>query len=172
MKKSDINPLPEYFERYINLVDDIELQQAFIQSVQQLEALDKSLLASLTNTRYAAGKWTVKEIFQHIIDWERILAQRTLLFARLENAISPNIDENQLAENMKAGNRPIENLIDELKITRLSTKAMFDSFDDGTLLKTGMNWKYEMSVLAMGFTIVGHQKHHLKIIEEKYLSLF
>ena len=161
--------MPEYFERYINLVDDRDLPQAFIQSIQQLETLDKSLPASLADTRYAAGKWTVKEIFQHIIDWERILAQRALLFARLENAVSPNIDEQQLAENMKADNRPFEDLIDELKITRLSTKAMFDSFDDETLLKTGMNWKYEVSVLAMGFTIIGHQTHHLKIIEQKYI---
>ena len=169
MKKSDIKPIPEYFERYINTVDDIDLPQAFIQSIQQLETLDKSLLASLTDTRYAAGKWTVKEIFQHVIDWERILTQRTLLFARCEGATSSDIDENLLAENMNAERRTIEDLIEELKITRLSTKAMFDSFDDETLLKTGMNWKYEMSVLAMGYTIIGHQKHHLKIIEEKYL---
>ena len=166
MRKSDINPMPEYFERYIKTVDDLDLPQAFTQSVQQLEALDKSLLASLTDTRYAAGKWTVKEIFQHVIDWERILAQRTLLFARCESAVSQNIDENLLAENMNAERRTIEDLLEELKITRLSTKAMFDSFDEKTLLKTGMNWKYEISVLAMGYTIIGHQTHHLKIIEE------
>ena len=76
-----------------------------------------------------------------------------------------------LAENMNADRRTIEDLIEELKITKLSTKAVFDSFDDETLLKTGMNWKYEISVLAMGFTIIGHQTHHLKIIKQKYIPL-
>jgi hypothetical protein len=58
-----------------------------------------------------------------------------------------------------------------LRITRLSTKALFESFDAETLQNTGVNWKYEISVLAMGFTIIGHQIHHLKIIEEKYYPL-
>jgi len=72
---------------------------------------------------------------------------------------------------MKADQRTIDNLIDELKITRLSTKALFESFDEESLQNTSVNWKYEISVLAMGFTIIGHQMHHLKIIEEKYYSL-
>ena len=72
---------------------------------------------------------------------------------------------------MKADQRTIDNLIDELKITRLSTKALFESFDDESLQNASVNWKYEISVLAMGFTIIGHQMHHLKIIEEKYYSL-
>ena len=72
---------------------------------------------------------------------------------------------------MKAEKRTIDDLIEELKNTRLSTKAMFASFDDDTLLSMGTNWKYEMSVLAMGFMIIGHQKHHWKIIEEKYFPL-
>ncbi|MEO8071747.1 MAG: DinB family protein [Acidobacteriota bacterium] len=171
MKKSDINPMPEYFERYIKTVDDVELPQAFDLSIRQLEILDKSLLASIADKKYAADKWTIKEIFQHIIDWERILAQRTLLYARCEGSTSQSIDENLLAENMNAERRDFDSLIDELIITRLSTKAMFESFDDRAMLKTGMSWKYEISVLAMGFTIVGHQKHHVQIVEDKYYPL-
>jgi hypothetical protein len=72
---------------------------------------------------------------------------------------------------MKADQRAIASLIDELGITRLSTKGLFDSFGDQALQNSGINWKYEISVLAMGFTIIGHQIHHLKIIEERYYPL-
>ena len=163
--------MPEYFERYINQVDEHELVSAFARSIQSLEMLDKSLLAKLDDKKYAPDKFTVKDIFQHLIDWERIFCFRALLFARGEGTDTQAIDENFLASKMNANRRTIGELIDELKTVRLSSGAMFGGFDDEMLMRTGMNWKYEMSVLAMGFTIFGHQKHHLKIIEEKYLPL-
>jgi DinB superfamily len=171
MKRSDIKTMPQYFEKYINHVDDLELSQAFEESVKQLDRLDRNLLARLNGKRYAPGKWTVKETLQHVIDWERILSFRTLLFARKEGSIPQGVDGDLLAANMKADQRTIDSLIDELKATRLSTKALFESFEDQTLQNTGVNWKYEISVLAMGFTIIGHQIHHLRIIEEKYCPL-
>jgi len=136
-----------------------------------LDRLDKNLLAKLDGKRYAPDKWTTKETLQHVLDWERILSFRTLLFARKEGSIPQGVDGDLLAANMNAEGRSIGRLIDELKITRLSTKAMFESFDDKTMDNTGTNWKYEISVLAMGYTIIGHQIHHLKIIEEKYYPL-
>lgn len=163
--------MPEYFDRYINLVDEVELEQAFAQSGQQLDNLDKSLLTKLDGKRYAPDKWTVKETFQHLIDWERILSYRALLYARNKGAASQDIDGDLMAANMNAERRSIEELIDELKTVRASTRAMFGSFDTETLQNTGINWKYEISVLAMGFMIIGHQIHHLKIVEEKYYPL-
>ena len=159
--------MPEYFERYINLVDDVELSQAFDGSVRQLETLDKSLLEKLEGKRYAPGKWTVKETLQHLIDWERILSFRTLLFARKEGSVPQSVDGDLLAANMNADRRTIDSLVDDLRITRISTRAMFESFDGQMMLSAGICWKYEISVLAMGFNIIGHQIHHLKIIEEK-----
>ena len=62
MKKSDINPLPQYFDRFINTVADVELPQAFDDSIEQLDRLDKTLLAKLDGKPYAPGKWTAKGI--------------------------------------------------------------------------------------------------------------
>src|SRR5215813_8272884 len=130
MKKSNINPMPQYFEKYINLVDDIELSQAFDLSINQLDELDNNFLAKLDGKRYAPDKWTTKETFQHILDWERILSFRTLLFARKEGSIPQGVDGDLLAANMNADQRSIDSLIDELKSVRASTKAMFESFDN------------------------------------------
>jgi len=163
--------MPQYFEKYIIQVDDVELSQAFDESVRQVEALDRGLLTRLGGKSYAPGKWTVKESLQHVIDWERILSYRTLLFARKEGSVPQSVDGDLLAANMGADRRTIGSLIDELKVTRLSTMAMFEGFDDDTQQNAGTNWEYEISVLAMGFTIIGHQIHHLRIIEEKYYPL-
>jgi len=164
--------MPDYFDRYINLVADVELSQAIDDSLRQLDELNGDLLANLAGKRYAPDKWTVKEILQHIIDFERILTYRTMLFARREGSIPQGVDEAILGINMNADKRTIDSLIDELKIVRASTKAMFVSFDEEMMQNTGVNWKYEVSVLAMGFSIIGHQIHHLTIIEDKYYPLY
>jgi hypothetical protein len=163
--------MPQYFEKYINQVADVELSQAFDDSIKQLDEPDKKLLAKLDGKRYAPGKWTVKETFQHLIDWERILSYRALLYARHQGSVSQSVDGDLFAANMNAERRTIDSLVEELKLTRLATKAMFESFDDRMMINTGICWQYEISVLAMGFNIIGHQIHHLKIIEEKYLPL-
>lgn len=171
MKKSDIKPMPEYFDHYINLSDDVELLQAFDKSFEQLENLDIEKLKKLGGKIYAPDKWTVKTIIQHLTDFERILCYRTLLFARKDKNIRQGIDENFIAKTAKADERNIEEIINELKTVRLASRALFANFDEEMLLNTGLNWKYEVSVLAMGFNIVGHQIHHFNIIEDGYFPL-
>ena len=163
--------MPQFFDRFINLVADVELSKAFEDSIRQLNELDRTLLTRLDGKRYAAEKWTVKGIFQHVIDFERILSYRSLLFARKEGSTPQSVDDGLLAANMNADKRTIDDLIEELKIVRTCTKTLFDSFDDEALLNRGTNWKYEISVLAMGFNLIGHQIHHLKVIEERYFPL-
>lgn len=171
MKRSDINPMPEYFGRYINQVDDVELSQAFDESLQQIENLDLKLLVKIGDKTYEAGKWSVKTIIQHLTDWERILSYRALIFARQAGITPQGIDEQILANNSNAGSRDIANVVEELKLARMASKSMFESFDEQILLTKGIVWKDEMSVLAMGFNIIGHQVHHFKIIENKYFPL-
>lgn len=171
MKKSDINPMPEYYDRYINLNGDVELLEAFDESLRQLENFDLEALKKLGNKVYAPDKWTVKAIIQHMIDFERILGYRALLFARKDGNPRQGIDQGLIAETANADRRETEDLIDELKIVRLASKLLFASFDDQMLKTTGISWKYEIPVLALGFTIIGHQIHHFKVIEEKYFPL-
>ena len=171
MKKSDINPMPQYFDRYINLVDDIELDQAFQKSLTQIHLLDINLIKRVGHKTYTPNKWTINEIIQHLIDCERIFCYRILLFARQDGSIPPGFDENLLAANSKANRKDIIDIIDELKTVRQSTISLYNSFDKEDLLKRGINWKHEMSVLAMGFCMLGHQIHHFNFIKNNYYKL-
>ncbi|MBS1793588.1 MAG: DinB family protein [Acidobacteria bacterium] len=171
MKKSQIDPKPVYFERYIDTVDDVELAAAFEDSRRQLRSLDEKRLTALGDAVPAPGKWTIREIFQHLIDWERVLGYRALLYARIDGAVAQDLDTALMAEGLAAGRRSVAALIDELLLVRASTAALFASFDERMLMRRGTAWKYEISVLAVGFTIVGHQLHHLRIVEEQYYPL-
>jgi len=171
MKKSDIHPMPEYYDRYIKLVEDIELSDAFQESLREITMIDLDRLGSLKETTYAPGKWTINDILQHVIDAERIQSYRSLMYARREPNTPASFDSDLLALNAKADRRNIVDLVAELKSLRLATIAMFNSFDTETLLNRGISWKYEVSVLSMGFFLIGHQRHHLNVIEEKYIPL-
>src|SRR5258708_9990732 len=171
MKKSNIDPMPQFFDRFINLVADVELSEAFDDSLRRLNEPDHDLLTRLDAKTYAPGKWTVKELLQDVIDFERILSYRSLLFARREPSTPHGIDSELIAGTSRASGRRIDELIEELRVVRLATKSLFDSFDEEALLAKGINWKYEISVLAMEFNIIGHQIHHLAVIEEKYYPL-
>jgi hypothetical protein len=171
MKRSAINPMPEYFVRYINLVPDIELLEAFEKSIDVLQDIDRNSLTKLDDKRYAPDKWTVKDILQHIIDAERIFAYRALRFARNDNTRLPGFDENAFAVHTAANDRTIISLLEELIAVRKTTKIMYENFDPAILNKKGIASDKEISVLALGFTIIGHQMHHLQIIDERYIPL-
>lgn len=168
MKRSDIKPMLEYFDKYINLVKDIPLMEALQNSLRDVKDCDIDKLERIGNRTYAANKWTIKEIFQHLVDVERILCYRALLIARKDLSATPDFDEKFISDNSKAKNRNLEEIIEELIIVRQSTIGLFRSFDQEILLRTGRNWKYEMNVLGFGFFLVGHQIWQVKIIEEKY----
>lgn len=171
MKKSDIQEFPEYFDYYINLNRDIELTEAFDESINQIDTIDVERLKRIGLKTYSEGKWSVNKIIQHVIDWERIWCYRTLIFARKEGTFPDGNDEQAMAKHSNADELPIEQLIGELRAVRLATKAMFDSYNHQILTTNCKFYNYQMSVLAMGFNIIGHQLHHLNIIEERYVPL-
>ncbi|MBK7036783.1 MAG: DinB family protein [Bacteroidetes bacterium] len=88
MLLSQLSPLPEYFDRYILKCDDVELTDAIKISITELENAPIDKWKQLGDKTYAPGKWTVKEILQHLIDTERIFCYRALTYARGEkNAV-------------------------------------------------------------------------------------
>lgn len=171
MKKSDLSWPPCYFDTYINKVPDVGITEALAQSLTDLNQLDVNALRALGDKVYAPGKWTVRDIFQHITDGERVFSYRALRFARNDKTALPGFDENLFAENTGANTRPLEQVLEELKIVRKSTIALFDTFSDEALARTGVMFNSELPVLALGFVTVGHQTHHLGIIRERYLPL-
>ena len=170
MKKSDMTSGPTYYDRYTSLVPDVEMSQALDDSIQQLNDLDRNLLNRIGDKTYAPGKWTIKDILQHMIDGERIMTYRALMFAR-RDPTAPGFDQEDFARNANANRRTTDALLDELISVRRTTKLLYESFDDDMLRARGMSWEYEIGVLDLAFIIVGHQLHHLNVISERYAKL-
>ncbi len=171
MRISDINPMPIYFDRYIHLVKQPNLEEAFIFSKNQLEQLNFDFLHQIGNLVYAPAKWTINEIFQHLIDTERVMAYRALRFARNDNTQLPGFDENEFSVAAIADRRTLEDLVEELIAVRQSTFLLFKSFSPEFFDRTGICFDKEISVLGIGYVVVGHQIHHMNIIQQRYYPL-
>ncbi len=170
MTRSQIKPMPEYFDRYINMTNEVDLKTALTISLYELENAPIEKWNSLGNNTYAPNKWTVKDILQHLTDTERVFSYRALSFARGEKEVTP-FDEENYGKLANATSRTLEDLIEEAILVRKSTIKLFDSFTREMSLKTGIGFKGEYSVLAIGFIIAGHQRWHVKVLEDKYYPL-
>nr|WP_199000809.1 DinB family protein [Flavobacterium sp. ASV13] len=147
----------------INLIEELEISlHDFIRFVQNIP-LDKF------DYRYAEGKWTIKDIIQHLIDCERVFAYRALRFSRNDKTSLPGFDENNYVDNTNADGRSIQELLTELSAVRHSTLLFYKSLSEEQLKRIGTASTHQLSVRALGFVIIGHQKHHQKVFEERYL---
>lgn len=170
MTRSQLTPMPEYFDRYINMTDDVTLMESLQISLLELENAPAGKWKAIGDEVYAPGKWTIKDILQHLIDTERVLCYRALSFARGEKEVKP-FDEDNYGKMANANSRTIEDLLEEAIALRKSTIHLYKSFSPGMLNSVGIGFKGEYSVHAIGFIFPGHQRWHFKIIEEKYLTL-
>ncbi len=171
MNKPSPSTYPEYFQRYINQVKEDDLKLAFKNQMPAAEIFFQSINEELSKKKYAEGKWSIKEVLQHIIDAERVFTYRAMCFARKEENILPSFDENNYANNSNANGRQWKSLIEEFTATRKSTQYLFNSFNDESLNTIGKASNYTISVAAIGFVTVGHLTHHIHIIQERYLGV-
>jgi hypothetical protein len=170
MPGPDLSRVPEYYHRYINQVAETDLAAAFNQQRQSIAPFLNNIPVSKIDYRYAEGKWSVKELLQHLIDAERIFAYRALRFARKDPTELAGFDENMYAENCMVSERDWNEMLDEFWTVRKTTELMFHSFNNEQLNATGIASNSSTYVLGIGFIIAGHLNHHVNILRERYLS--
>ncbi|MEO6453070.1 MAG: DinB family protein [Ginsengibacter sp.] len=169
MSKPNTTDYPEYFGRYINQVLENDLNEAFENQSLLIPKFLRSVSEEKSMHTYAEGKWTIKELLQHLTDAERIFNYRALCIARKETVSLPSFDENIYAENSYANARDWHSLAEEFINLRTSTQDLYNSFNAEMLWQKGLANGNTISVLSLGFITVGHFIHHKKIIEERYL---
>lgn len=166
----NLESVPQFYKNYVKQIEETDLLQALRLSGFRTQMLIHSIPAEKADFRYADGKWTVRELLCHIIDAERIFAYRALRFARNDKTNLHGFDENTYAPEANAGGRSLKKISDELTHLRASTVDLFEGFTEEMLLRKGTANNNEISVLALGFIIAGHEAHHRRILTERYLS--
>ncbi|MEM0577323.1 DinB family protein [Flavobacterium polysaccharolyticum] len=164
-----VNEYSKFNATYINAAMNVELIEELEISLHDFIRFVQNIPMDKFDYRYAEGKWTIKEIIQHIIDTERIFSYRALRISRNDKTPLPGFEENDYVDNTDANKRGLQELLTELSAVRHATLLLYKSFSDEQLARMGIASENEISVRAIGFIIIGHQKHHQKVFEERYL---
>lgn len=158
-----------FYSQYIKALGEVDLIEVLEESLKDLRTTLENLSEEKLTYSYAEGKWTIKELVQHIIDAERVLSYRALRFSRNDTTNLPGFNEDWYVANSNGNERSFKDILDEFFHVRNSTILLFKSFKPEMFLISGIASNSEMTVRALGFIIAGHQIHHLKIIKEKYI---
>lgn len=171
MLRSDLNSTEyfQYYKTYIDLVDDIPLIDVLLKGLKSTTDFFRSIPTEKQEYRYRQGKWTPKDILLHLIDTERVFVYRALYFSRNPNSEIKGFDENVFASNADANLRTIENLLEEYESVRNATITFFEYLKHSRFWQTGLANNNILSVRACGFIIGGHEIHHIRVIQERYL---
>lgn len=160
-----------YYEQYLNLVnEEVSVLEQLKQNAKRITQLYKSLPQEKLLYAYAEGKWTMKDILQHLTDVERVFTYRAMRFARKDKTPLPFFDENEFARNAMADRISITKLLKEYNATRNATVAFFNNLTAKQLKETGFASQTLTSVRACLWIICAHEVHHLNIIKERYLN--
>jgi uncharacterized damage-inducible protein DinB len=170
MTKPQLETLPSFYTRYVDNVKDLDMLDALSSASTKVLKVVRSIPESKGEFRYEPGKWSIKEVLNHMMDVERIMAYRALRFARNDKTDLPGFEENDYAPEENAHSRTIAQLADQMARLRLTTIDMFASFTNEMLKREGTANKNKLSVINLGYIIPGHELHHLRVLEERYLK--
>lgn len=160
---------PEYVRNYIALVKDDNVLDAISKNTKSFNKFLDKIPRTKIDYAYAEGKWTIRDVVQHIIDTERVFSYRAVSFSRGDETPLPGFEQSLWAEHSGASGRKWKDLRKEFAALRESNEYLFASLSEEQLLKTGKASNNDLNVLAIGFNLAGHVEHHIKIITEKYL---
>lgn len=159
-----------WFDRYIRLVEDVDdLGETMARQLDETMAWYRGLSEAQGESRYAPDKWTIKEVIGHMSDTERVMQYRALGVARGDAASFPSFEQDDYAKTSGHGSRTFGSLLDEFKCVRQSSIHLFRHLDEASLDRVGSVNGNPTTARAVGYVILGHERHHLAILKDKYV---
>ena len=143
-------------------------------AVLQVQAADVAVLFGALSEaqgdyRYAQGKWSLKDLLQHLSDAERIFAYRILRLGRGDATPLPGFDEDDYAAAAKADEHSLADLLADFHATREGTLTLCRSLAEAAWDFKGTTSGKQITTRCIPYIIHGHAAHHLAVIRERYL---
>lgn len=169
MKRPESSEYNEYYSGYVALVTEDDVLEALEKQIDEIKQLLKSIPEEKGCHTYQEGKWTIKQVIGHLIDAERAFSYRALRFSKGDATVLPGYDQDLFVEKGGFNERSLHGLRKELTSLRKANVILFKNLPEGADMNKGNANGKDVSVRALAYMMVGHIRHHLNIIRERYL---
>lgn len=156
------------FQAYIERVPDGDILAILRQQGERSQDFFGGLTEEQGDHAYAAGKWSVKRLLQHLADGERLFCYRAMCIARGDTTPLPGFDEVAYAEHDGSDTRPLTDIVGDFAAVRAATLTLFEGFDADAWARRGVANGSPISVRALPWLIAGHELHHLAVLRDRY----
>lgn len=158
-----------YFSRYVNLVDSDDILKSLVTQMADTNSVLREISEDKGAFSYAEGKWSIKELVGHLIDTERVMAYRAMRFSRKDETELEGFEQDPYVSNGNFNNVNLAGLVKQFALLRESNLYMFQGLSEEAWSFKGMASGFPISVRTLAYIIAGHELHHMKILEERYL---
>lgn len=159
-----------YYHKYVAQVPEGDIVDILRAQRDDTVRLVAGLDERKASHRYAPDKWTIAEVLGHVIDTERVFTYRAVAFARGDRTPLPSMDQEVWAAGSNARERTLQSLLEEYQAVRAATIALFGSLGDRELAREGIASDNRVTVRGLAWITAGHERHHVKILRERYLT--
>jgi uncharacterized damage-inducible protein DinB len=166
--RPDASEHAPYYGRYVDLVAAGDILGTLATQIHGTLAELRKVSEADSLKRYAAGKWSMREVLGHLIDTERIFAYRALRFARGDRTDLPGFEQDDYVAAAQFDRRTWAGLLEEFEAVRRSNVLMFRGLGDEAWARQGVANGNAMSVRAAAYVIAGHELHHMRVLREDY----
>jgi hypothetical protein len=170
MSRPEKNEYAEYYETYVSLVEETDIVSALRNQLAEFENLFAGIAEEKGAYAYAEGKWSIRELIGHLIDGERVFAYRAFRISRADRTPLASFEQDDYIKFGNFNNRSLAGLIEEFSLLRKANNILFENLLAEAWSRTGTASDAEVSVRALAYIMVGHVRHHLNILKERYLN--
>ena len=159
-----------YYKTYLEGLEDFNITSYMIDELEvQLEILE-SIPEEKFSYSYKEGKWSIAELILHVCDSETVFAYRSLSIARNDKTNLPGFQQDDWVINSTANSLSKDTIIGLFKTTRNHSISLYKSYNDEQLLTIGTANNASFSVRSLAYIIIGHNRHHFKVLKELYFD--
>lgn len=166
--RPDASDYAPYYGMYVTRVPDGDLRDLLLGQIDQVRLAIGDYGGKYEDFAYAPGKWTVRELFQHVNDTERVMGSRLVRFIRRDPTPLPGFDQDLFIENGRSDTRSLVALVEEFEWLRRANVALVRELTADDLAYRGTMWEKQLSVLSLTLLLHGHAGHHLDVLRDRY----